>query len=151
MIFDMPVVHRGPAHTDPHGPPRVMLILTLSPRPRGPGVDRRQLGLGTSFSNRWDMWGLSLPDLEDAAEAMRQPWRTLRTLGLHKRPSEGEWGWDLPTVTASRIVNFQFGYRDEEMEGWVEQVRGEGSHFSKARPPVFHLRKYACFIKRDFD
>ena len=126
MIFDMPVVHRGPAHTDPHAPPRVMLILTLSPRPRGPGVDRRQLGLGTSFSNRWDMWGLSLPDLEDAAEAMRQPWRTLRTLGLHKRPSEGEWGWDLPTVTASRIVNFQFGYRDEEMEGWVEQVRGEG-------------------------
>jgi hypothetical protein len=127
FLFDMPVVHRGPAHTDPSGEHRVMLILTLSPRPLGPGLDMRQLGLGTSYSNRWDMWGLSITDLEDADEAMKQPWRTLRTLGVYKRPSEGAWGWDMLTVAAARIGNEQFGYRDEEMTMLVEKIN---NHYS---------------------
>ena len=155
FLFDMPVIHRGPAHTDPTpGNERVMLILTFTPRPRDPqthGFDRRQLGLGTSYSNRWDMWGMTLSDLEDAAAAMVWPWRLLRTLGIYKRPLASSsspagggrktavWGFDMPSVTATRIINDQFGYREDDLETFVEMVKGHPSPWISNNAAQFML------------
>lgn len=52
-LMHLNTYHRGPGHTDPNGAERVMLIITISPRPTGPYYDRRQMSLGTSYSCRY--------------------------------------------------------------------------------------------------
>lgn len=140
FLFDMPVIHRGPAHTDPTpGNERVMLVLTVSPRPRDSskhGFDRRQLGLGTSYSNRWDMWGMTLSDLEDVESAMFWPWRLLRTLGIYKRPTNGRsavWGFDMLSVTATRLMNKQFGYRMNDLRQFMDMLENHPSKWANNR------------------
>ena len=141
FLFDMPVIHRGPAHIDPTpGNERVMLVLTFSPRPRDPskyGFDRRQLGLGTSYSNRWDMWGMTLSDLEDVESAMVWPSRLLRTLGIFKRSTNGRkpavWGFDFFSVTATRLMNKQFGYRMNDLRQFINTLESHPSHWINNR------------------
>lgn len=125
MLMHLNTMHRGPGHVDPNGEHRVMLILSIAPRPIGPGLDPRQIALGTSYSNRWDMWGLTMSDLAHTGGKENQPWRTLRALGIHKREKywhlskHDRWGWDHFTVVCSRIVNDGMGYRFEDLEDWT--------------------------------
>lgn len=126
--------HRGPGHTDRHGAERVMLIMSVSPRPNGPYFDKRQISLGTSYSQRWDMWGLTMEDLKDGVKTMRQPWTTLRALGIYKtagpnQSAKDKWGWDHLTVACSRIVNDQMGFRYEDLEVLAKKMAHKGELF----------------------
>ena len=135
MLMQLNTYHRGPGHTDRNGGHRVMLIMSISPRPNGPYFDKRQISLGTSYSQRWDMWGLTMEDLKDGEAAMRQPWRTLRALGIYKatgpnRSSKDRWGWDHLTVACSRIVNDQMGFRYEDLETFTKKMVQRGQLFN---------------------
>lgn len=121
-LFNLNVYHRGPGHTDPAGKERVMLIMTISPRPKGPHFDRRQISLGTSYSSKWDSWGLTMKDLVEVEKAYALPAKILRLLGVYKT---GKWGWDYITVACSRIVNDQMGFRFEDLELFVDKVRSK--------------------------
>ena len=48
LLMNMNSWHRGMAHTDPDAPDRVMLILTLSPKPRE-AAESRLFSLGITF------------------------------------------------------------------------------------------------------
>ena len=95
-----------------------MLILTFVPRPRS-RAESRQLSQGITFSLRWDMWGHTWQDLAHADTAMRQPWATLRALGLYKSPS-ADWGVDYISSVSMRLPNGDNGYREDELEDWVK-------------------------------
>ena len=136
FLMHLNTYHRGPGHTDRNGSERVMLIMSISPRPNGPYFDKRQISLGTSYSQRWDMWGLTMEDLKDSEKAMRQPWRALRALGIYKvtgpnRLSKDKWGWDHLTVGCSRIVNDQMGFRYEDLETFVKKMNQKGEVFKQ--------------------
>ena len=114
-LMNLNSYHRGPGHIDPNGTERVMLILTISPRPNGPHFDRRQISLGTSYSLRWDMWSLTFKDLAIMDKIKGFPWKQLRTLGIYKpmgshTSKDVLWGWDYLTVMCSRIINQQMGF-----------------------------------------
>jgi hypothetical protein len=64
------------------------------------------------------MWGHTWQDLAHADTAMRQPWATLRALGLYKSPS-AEWGVDYISSASMRLANGDNGYREDELEDWV--------------------------------
>jgi hypothetical protein len=125
FLMHLNTFHRGPAHTDPNGTERVMLIMSISSRPKGPHFDRRQISLGTSYSNSWDMWSLTMKDLATIENTMYFPWNILRTLGIYK-PNNNKWGFDLFTVAASRIVNNQMGYRYDDLQIFVDKLRSKG-------------------------
>lgn len=105
--------HRGAAHVDPVGPHRALFIITFAPRPMDIRYETRLIGQGGSYSLRWDMWGHTLDDFEHANEKMRQPWTSLRALGLYK-PVDSQWGWDWITQQSMRLANSDSGYDDEE-------------------------------------
>lgn len=130
-LMNLNTFHRGPGHTDPNGIERVMLIMTISPRPNGPKFDRRQISLGTSYSCRWDMWGMTMKDLAIMDQIKGFPWKQLRTLGIYKpmgshRNSDVLWGWDYLTVVCSRIANGQFGFRYDDLETFNKRVKKKG-------------------------
>ena len=112
LLMNQQSFHRGAAHIDADAPHRVIFIVTFAPRPREED-DVRMLGQGGTYSLRWDMWGHTLNDLENAPATMRQPWTILRALGLYK-PKDADWGWDLITQHSLRCANKEFGYRDAE-------------------------------------
>jgi len=132
FLMHLNVYHRGPAHTDPTSPERVMLIMSIAPRPIGTGLETRQLGLGTSYSQRWDMWGLTMKDLVNIEAAMRWPEKILRTFGIYKNwrrshdSNSVHWGWDYLTVACSRIVNNQMGFRYDDLKKYVKKMRKRG-------------------------
>lgn len=121
FLMHLNTYHRGPGHTDPDGAARVMLIMSISPRPEGPHFDRKILSLGTSYSNRWDMWGITMKDLLNIERTMALPWKILRFLGIYK-PKGTNWGWDYLTSVCARILNDQMGYRNEELVWFTEMV-----------------------------
>eukprot|EP00978_Attheya_sp_CCMP212_P021033 scaffold60976_cov48-Attheya_sp.AAC.2 len=105
LLFNQNVWHRGPTNQDPANPNtnRVVFILTFASSSSAAAAagsssvlsspsskttqrnkvgDRRQLGLGTYYYQRWNMWGHTLHDLKDAATRMVQPWGAFRSLGL---------------------------------------------------------------------
>lgn len=130
-LMNLNTYHRGPAHIDPNGPERAMLILTISPRPRGLEFDRRQISLGTSYSGRWDMWGHTMKDLAMIDKIKGFPWKQLRTLGIYKpmgthRNKSVLWGWDYLTVVCSRIANQQFGFRYDDLEAFLKSINKKG-------------------------
>lgn len=108
LLMNQQSFHRGAAHIDPYAPHRVVFIITFSPRPIQRG-ETRMLGQGGSYSLRWDMWGHTLNDLENAPTAMVQPWTTLRALGIYK-PRDADWGWDLIHQHSMRAANSDTGY-----------------------------------------
>jgi len=114
--------HRGAAFTDPYAPDRVMLILTWVPQPRS-HAESRQLSQGITFSLRWDMWGHTWNDLSKAATAMKQPWATLRALGLYKDPS-ADWGIDYVSGSSMRMANEDNGFRRHELVDFVHRDGG---------------------------
>ena len=134
FLFHLNTYHRGPGHTDPNGIERVMLIMTISNRPKGPYFDRRQISLGTSYSNKWDMWGLTMKDLANIDQTLGFPWKYLRTYGIWKpkvghRSHDVKWGWDYITVACSRIMNDQMGFRYDDLELFVKKMNKRGPLF----------------------
>lgn len=130
-LMNLNTYHRGPGHTDPKGTERVMLIMTISPRPQGPKFETRQISLGTSYSCRWDMWGMTMKDLAIIDTIKGFPWKQLRTLGIYKpmgphRNKAVLWGWDYLTVVCSRIVNEQFGFRFDDLESFIKGIKKRG-------------------------
>ena len=115
-LLNQNTIHRGPAHTDRFGGDRVLFILTFAPRPRP--FETRLLGYGGSYSIRWDHWGHTLEDFGRARVGhMREPYQTLRSLGLYKPNEEQQqWGWDFPTQASMRIANEDNGYNRDDLE-----------------------------------
>ena len=131
FLFNLNVHHRGPGHTDPNGKERVMLILTVSNRPTGPYFDKRQISLGTSYSLKWDMFGMTMKDLAVIETMLGFPRKVLRTMGIWKpkgnhKSHDVKWGWDYITVACSRIMNDQMGFRYEDLEVFVNKMSAFG-------------------------
>jgi hypothetical protein len=114
--------HRGMAHTDPDGLDRVLFILTFSPRPRfnKNEVETRLFSMGGSYSLNWRQWGHAINDFGDAPVKMRDPWKTLRSLGLYK-PRDADWGWDMISTASMRITNDDNGYHDFNLDEFIEE------------------------------
>ena len=74
-------------------------------------------------SLRWDMWGHTWNDLSNAATAMKQPWATLRALGLYKDPS-ADWGVDYISGASMRMSNEDNGFRRDELIDFVKRDGG---------------------------
>lgn len=74
-------------------------------------------------SLRWDMWGHTWNDLSNAATVMKQPWATLRALGLYKDPS-ADWGVDYISGASMRIANEDNGFRRDELIDFVKRDGG---------------------------
>lgn len=55
ILMNMHSFHRGGAHTNPQALDRVMLILTLGPKPR-PGPESRQISRGATMNLRYDLY-----------------------------------------------------------------------------------------------
>jgi len=119
LLMNMNSYHRGTAHVDPNAEDRVMLILTFVPRPQTK-AESRQLSQGITFSLRWDMWGHTLYDLAHADTRMRQPWATLRALGLYK-PKDAVWGVDYVSSAIMRMANEDNGFRLDELDTFLER------------------------------
>ena len=56
LLMSMNSFHRGPAHNDPNGVDRVMLILTFTPQPRHDHPESRQISQGSTMCLRHDSW-----------------------------------------------------------------------------------------------
>ena len=109
LLMTQSAFHRGAAHTDPDGPDRVLFILTFAPK-WTPRNGARMLGLGSTYSLKWDEWGHTLNDLRTADTRMKQhPWKALKALGIYK-PKTVTWGIDYITSVSMRIVNGDASY-----------------------------------------
>eukprot|EP00957_Ditylum_brightwellii_P153507 11683436-Ditylum_brightwellii.AAC.1 len=122
-LANQQMFHRGSEHWGVGKPNRVVLILTLTPRPAVRG-ETRLPSLGTLWALPWHGCGHTLDDMADAESgAMSQPWAALRSLGLYK-PKIRDWGWDWITVNTIRIANDDNGYEREDLvdyflkDGW---------------------------------
>ena len=129
-LVNQQTMHRGAAHVDPHGPHRVLFILTFAPRPHhGSGgngkrvVETRMIGQGGSYSLHWSQWGHTLRDFRDSVTRMTQPWRLLRTFGLYKSRSTN-WGYDYLTQASARIANNELGFYHTDLEDYVTKKGG---------------------------
>jgi len=124
-LVNQHLFHRGMAHTDPNGLDRVLFILTFSPRPRRNKneVETRLISMGGSYSINWRQWGHTIDDFGNAPTAMKEPWKTMRSMGLYK-PRNADWGWDMPTVTSMRIINDDNGYTVDALADWLEEKGG---------------------------
>jgi hypothetical protein len=122
-LVNQQTTHRGTAHTDPHGPDRVLFILTFAPRPQYAisKLESRMIGQGGSYSLHWQHWGHTLEDFANAPKAMAQPWRTLRSLGLYNNRADKDWGWDITSVALMRMANGDTGYTRDTLESFVEK------------------------------
>jgi len=128
-LVNQQTTHRGTAHNDPNGPSRVVLILTLAPRPlfqpnNVANVESRMLGQGGSYSIDWRHWGFTLEDYGKAATEMVEPWLTLRALGIYKPATSTPWGWDGVSVALMRMSNGDNGYTRESLEEFVLEKGG---------------------------
>ncbi|GAX10719.1 hypothetical protein FisN_14Lh235 [Fistulifera solaris] len=120
-LVNQQTTHMGAGHTDPQGPHRVVMVITFAPRPRfGPHeLETRMIGMGGSYSLHWSQWGHTLRDFSNPQRYMKQPWRTLRSLGLHK-PSGTDWGWDFVSQTLQRVMNGDVGYYLDDLVEFVD-------------------------------
>jgi hypothetical protein len=121
-LVNQQTTHMGAGHTDPQGPHRVVMVITFAPRPRfGPHqLETRMIGMGGSYSLHWSQWGHTLRDFSNPQRYMKQPWRTLRSLGLYK-PSGTDWGWDVVSQTLQRVMNGDVGYYLDDLIEFVEK------------------------------
>eukprot|EP00978_Attheya_sp_CCMP212_P006256 scaffold14183_cov67-Attheya_sp.AAC.2 len=118
FLMNQQAFHRGPGHSDRHAKSRVMFIVTFAPRPRERG-ESRLIGMGGSYSTKWDMWGHTMEDLARAPHVMTFPWVQLRALGLYKLPGT-DWGWDYITVVSMRIANQETGFSNDDLANFSE-------------------------------
>lgn len=126
FIFNQNVWHRGPkvqdvddSHTD-----RIMFILTFVSRNKASPSDHRQLGLGTYYYQRWNMWGATLDYLKDAGKAMVQPLAGLRALGLYHPPGRniGLYWWE---TFCQQMANREYFYEPYELGEFKRRVLDE--------------------------
>lgn len=123
-LLNQQTSHRGMAFTDENAvPERVLFILTFAPRPRfGPGeLETRIPSTGGSYSLHWSQWGHTLAHFQKPDERMREPWKTLRSLGIYKGGREWGWGWDWISSTTMRAVNDEAGYSRDDLDHFLEQ------------------------------
>ena len=116
--------HRGSAHRDPNGPHRVVFILTFAPRPltfRRNSVETRLIGFGGSYSLHWSQWGHTVYDYQNPLQRMKQPYRTIRTLGLFNPYGNGNWGWDYITVSSARIASQDVGFTTGDLDTFLSE------------------------------
>eukprot|EP00550_Attheya_septentrionalis_P007127 CAMPEP_0198284494 /NCGR_PEP_ID=MMETSP1449-20131203/3960_1 /TAXON_ID=420275 /ORGANISM="Attheya septentrionalis, Strain CCMP2084" /LENGTH=899 /DNA_ID=CAMNT_0043981587 /DNA_START=100 /DNA_END=2799 /DNA_ORIENTATION=+ len=118
FLMNQQAFHRGPGHYDKHAKSRVMFIVTFAPRPRERS-ESRLIGMGGSYSTKWDMWGHTMEDLARAPHVMTFPWAQLRALGLYKLPRT-DWGWDYITVVSMRIANQETGFSNDDLSIFLE-------------------------------
>lgn len=146
-LVNQQTTHRGAAHEDPNGPDRVLLIITLAPRPEFGGsqpgrVESRMLGQSGSYSLEYRHWGFTLSEFGKAyneldiagrskslwGSDMTEPWRSLRAFGLYKRPgnapASSKWGWDGVSVALMRMSNGDNGYTRDSLEDFVLEQGG---------------------------
>ena len=135
--------HRGAAHVDPNGPHRSLFIITFAPRPMDIRYETRLLGQGGSYSLRWNMWGHTLDDFEHSETKMRQPWTTLKALGIYK-PKGSHWGWDWISQNSMRLANSDTGFH--EPEKLDEFVDSGGFHL----PKIFTVKLMEGMTWRDY-
>jgi hypothetical protein len=128
VFMNQQSIHRGAAHSDPNGSHRVLFIITFAPRPMDIRYETRMIGQGGSYSLKWDMWGHTLHDFEHCETKMRQPWTTLRALGIYK-PKDSQWGWDWLSQQSMRLANKDSGY--DEVERLDDFVDNGGFGFPK--------------------
>uniref|UniRef100_A0A7S4RAX8 Uncharacterized protein n=1 Tax=Ditylum brightwellii TaxID=49249 RepID=A0A7S4RAX8_9STRA len=114
--------HRGGAHRDPHGPTRVLMIVSFTSRPL-PHSEYRMPSLGTTWGIKYNMFGHTLQDLAHADTVMAQPWATLRAMGLYKLPGT-DWGWDYVTLSIARMANLDPGFDDGDYEEFLKNGCG---------------------------
>ena len=85
LIMNMNSFHRGSAHIDPNAPDRVMVALSVGPKPR-PKAESRQVSQGSLMSLRYDQW-------------VRE--NTRKTAGMHNNKKKRKFcthfvaGWDM--------------------------------------------------------
>ena len=125
-FLNQQMTHRGSAHRDPNGPHRVVFILTFAPRPvtfKPYSVETRLIGSGGSYSLHWSQWGHTVYDYQDPLQRMKQPYRTLRSLGLYNPYDNGStnWGWDYITVSSARIANEDVGFTSGDFEEFLSK------------------------------
>ena len=104
------------------GPHRAVFILTFAPRPRVEPrtVESRMIGQSGSYSLHWSQWGHTLADFAHPSQRMRQPWRTMRSLGLYKC-TLCRWGWDYVSSTSMRIGGFENGFSHDDAIAFAEK------------------------------
>ena len=130
FVYNNVMQHRGAAHIDPHAPDRALLIMTLTSRPRH-SVPRfvETRFIPDHFFNQWFQWGHTLSDFGKPQHYMKEPFQTLRSLGIYK-PNHRNWGWDLTSFYLQLIQNAD---HDESVGGsqlqnflttysWLEQL-----------------------------
>eukprot|EP00957_Ditylum_brightwellii_P112836 8603105-Ditylum_brightwellii.AAC.1 len=117
VLLNQQILHRGSAHLDPKdGSTRVMFILTFAPRPvyELHHHESRMIGLGGSYSTRFDMWGHTFNDMQYPERNMVFPWNVLKSFGLYKT-NGSNWGWDYWTVTCLRIANADTDFTEHDL------------------------------------
>ena len=100
IIYNMNSWHRGAAHIDPNEGDRVVMIFTLTSKPRPRGESRR-VSDGIPYSQRWEYFGFTWRDFQVGRERWF-PW--IRALGLWKS-SGANWGYDYITLFKMKIAN----------------------------------------------
>ena len=124
-LLNQQTTHIGmPYSHPPDGPHRVVFILTFAPRPQWgqQQVETRTIGTGGSYSLHWSQWGHTLRDYQNPNKYMRQPWRSLRSLGIYK-PSGADWGWDFFTQASGRVANGDVGYTWDELQYLLKEKK----------------------------
>lgn len=156
-LFQASTNHRGPAHKDPKGGHRVMLVLTFTARPGTIEDDRRIPSIHTSWSLKMEMSGLSLRDLATP----RSEWSWLGKIAAWS--GFRQHSFDYVHFSAIRIINDQFQYKtrslDEHLsrinrmttspdDGWIMSkciwlykylFGGQAPAMPKSRNNVFHV------------
>jgi len=120
-LVNQQTTHVGTAHTDPGAPHRVVFIITFAPRPNWSKqrIETKMIGLGGSYSLHWSQWGHTMADFANP-RSMRQPWRSLKSLGLHKSASS-VWGWDYITQATGRLANSEVGFHLESLDEFLDK------------------------------
>ena len=106
ILLNQHVWHRGTAHSDPNAPDRIQFIVSFMAPP-----ERRFLPKGTYFHQRWNMWGHSFHDLQNATQSF-SVWKALG-IGIFVKSS----GLDLITSFWMRLAHDQL-----EPEDLVERL-----------------------------
>lgn len=129
LLYGSDTNHRGGAHVDWNGPPRTVLILTLTSRPSGHHspwlMPHRTLPLGPVFGMRWDHWGLTWKQLQNQQylkefieESDNGLLRVLRALGLYSL--EHDQGWTFVQGITFGMMNDMMGYRYMDLQAFLK-------------------------------
>lgn len=136
-LLNQQTTHKGGAHTDPNGPHRVVFIITFAPRPRTGSleVETRMIAKGGTYSLHWTQWGHTYADFARPEHFMKQPWRTLKSLGIYKSRGS-DWGWDFLTQSVGRMANGEAGFSQEETDEFFG--RAVSSSCRHVFNPMYH-------------